>query len=55
MDLSNAITSAAKEIGKEGKAGMGAIEYLAVQIREGLEEVARSNREIAESLKEREQ
>jgi len=49
-DVSRAITSAAKEIGKEGASGMGAIELLAMQTYQGLSEVAAALDRIADQM-----
>jgi len=40
--LSESMVFAAKEIGKEGASGMGALENLALEIREGLQSIAGS-------------
>lgn len=49
-DLANAVRFAAKEIGKEGAAGMGAIENLAVQTKEGLDDVAKGLEGLASAV-----
>ena len=49
-NLANAVESAAKEIGKEGASGMGAIELLAMQTYQGLSEVAVALGRIADEM-----
>lgn len=47
--LADAVRFAAKEIGKEGAIGMGAIELVAVSLRDGLTDVAAAIRDLAEA------
>jgi len=46
--LAGAISELGRELGKEGAAGPGAIEYLADQVKEGLESIASAIREAGE-------
>ncbi|MGD8452209.1 MAG: hypothetical protein PVJ57_10360 [Phycisphaerae bacterium] len=47
--LANAVRFAAKELGKEGAVGPGAIELVAVSLRDGLADVAAAIRDLAEA------